>query len=105
MEFIVFDIWGGVAHEMTRLPARVEWVVWNGFQTSFSIHGRYQQDDIRMLSQTLFKANAELWKGQPRAYPKIDACLETLSKAEKLLSEDGRSYFRTQLMRMIGQRL
>jgi hypothetical protein len=102
MELIVLGAWGGVAHVLTRLPAKVEWIVWNGFNRSFEESAKYRQEDIRTLLTILFQANAESWK-KLGDLPGIDDTLGALFKAEKLLPQPGCCYFRSQLVKMIGQ--
>lgn len=104
MEFIVLEIWGGVAHVLTRLSAEIEWFVWKGFDRDFegAYIGRYKHKTISDLLAVIFEANAEPYKKLADSKG-IKSCLKALHDAEKLLPEKGCYYFRSHLLKRIGQ--
>jgi hypothetical protein len=108
MRFINFDVWGGRGHAMPRFSARLEWILWhgwNGHKNPFDTaeaEARYEIEDIRALFVILFKANAEQWKKLDDSRPRIDKSLAALQKAEGHLSLAGQKYFRTQLAQLVA---
>jgi hypothetical protein len=104
MEFIVVGVWGGVAHVLRRLPAETEWVIWDGYNRGFdrAYVGRYQHQTITHLLSMIFEANAEAGKKLADSVWHIEKCLTALGEAEKLLPEQGHYYFRSHLIKRLG---
>lgn len=105
MNFIVLDVWGGVAHVLSRSPAETEWIIWDGFKQGFDrgYIGHYPDQALSSLLAIIFEANADSHKKLTDSTWRVDKCLTALSEAEKLLPEEGRHYFRSHLVRRIGQ--
>jgi len=105
MGFIVSDVWGGVAHVLPRLPAETEWVIWDGYNRSFdrAYIGKYRLDAITHLLSMIFEANAEVGNKLADSVWRIEKCLKALGEAEKLLPEQGHYYFRSHLIKRIGE--
>lgn len=107
-EFINISVWGIRIHFMPRFPAALEWIIWHGWQghgQAFDADGaesRYEIDDLLILFVTLFKANAEAPKQLTEERRSMDESLAALQKAEPLLPESGRRYFRAQLAKLIA---
>ena len=105
MDFIVADVWGGVAHVLTRLPAETEWVIWDGYNRGFdrAYVGRYQHQTITYLLSMIFEANTEVGNKLADSVWHIEKCLTALGEAEKHLPEQGHYYFRSHLIKRIGE--
>jgi hypothetical protein len=105
MDFIVLDVWGAVAHVLTRLPAEIEWCICNGFNHNFegAYVGRYNHKIVSDLLAAIFEANAEPYKKLADSHWRITDCLAALTDAEKLLPMQGAFYFRSQLLKRVGQ--
>lgn len=105
MELIVLDVWGGVAHVLTRLPAEIEWCVWQGFAKQFeeAYVGRYQHQTITDLLVAIFEANADVDKKLADSRWRINDCVAALTEAEKQMPEQGAYFFRSHLLKRIAQ--
>lgn len=96
------------AHQMSRLPAELEWQINRGFESKFDIgvSGEYNLDDIRNLariyqeSQRRFKDGRDLSRIQADI---LEPALKQLKAAEQSMSKEANIYFRAKLVSMIAQ--
>ncbi|MBK1884813.1 hypothetical protein JIN85_20555 [Luteolibacter pohnpeiensis] len=96
------------AHQMSRLPAEVEWMISRGFESKFDngVSGEYTFDDIRQLariyqrSQSRFTVGTDLSELEARI---LEPALDHLKTAEDSMSKDAVTYFRAKLVSMIAQ--
>ncbi len=97
-----------MAHQMTRLPAELEWKINRGFESKFDngISGEYTLDDIRNLariyqqSQTRFADGANLSHIQADI---LEPALDQLKTAEQSMSKEAAIYFRAKIVSMFAQ--
>jgi hypothetical protein len=95
------------AHQMARLPAELEWMISQGFESKFEkgLSGEYTFDNIRDLAR-IYKESQGFADG--RDLSRIQAgilkpALDQLMTAEQSMSKDARIYFRAKLVSMIAQ--
>ena len=96
------------AHQMSRLPAEVEWMISRGFESKFDngVSGEYTFDDIRQLariyqrSQSRFTIGTDLSDLEARI---LEPALGHLKAAEESMSKAAVAYFRAKLVSMIAK--
>jgi hypothetical protein len=104
MSFVVSDVWGGRIHVMPRLPAETEWIIWTGFDQGFedASVGRYPPQAISNLLAMIFEAQAEPYLKLADSRAKIESCLAKLAEAEKHLPQKAHHFFRSHLIKRVG---
>ncbi len=93
-------------HYSNRLPARVEWKIYQAFKDHFqSIAGRYSIDDLRTVAQIYERAefSGVIEKDADPFSNHFVPGIKKLQQAEAILGKDAGSYFRAQAMIMLGE--
>lgn len=96
------------AHQMARLPARVEWMISRGFESKFDngVSGDYTFDDIRQLARIYQRSQRQFTVGTDLSDLEssvLEPALGHLKTAEESMSKDAVVYFRARLVSMIAE--
>jgi hypothetical protein len=96
------------AHQMTRLPAELEWMINRGFKSRFDngVSGEFTLDDIRNLARIYQQSQTRFRNGEDLSHIQADIlepALDQLKIAEQSMTKEAAIYFRAKIVSMFAQ--
>lgn len=91
-------------HTWERLPGKVEWIIYAGYQSNFEASSTdFSNDHIQQAVRIFSEACHAPADRQAAVASHVASALKHLQFADELLNPTAKRYFRAQLMGMIGE--